>query len=344
MGPARQNVSSLAARKVDTNTSAIRSVLSTLAEIELPISQSSDDIDSGSVELLVKISPPVHVRIVPPTNLVVSAAAATTTTTTIRNNKFDDFMSAWTSLVGDPVLSKWIVVVLAISISLNGYLLKGIAAGMASGKGLGTKGGVRFLCSDGTEQQQEPEQVAAPTPVTVQSTVQRAASPVQAPLEVIIPIEAAGSKTNTSTGTTTPAAVVPTFTLDDVDRRLKARRLIIQRQSSFSGGPNTPPTTSPSESSSDNESPSFAANRTSSIVRTLEECTDIYENGPRPLSFTLSLMNDEELILLCQNGKIAAYALEKVLGSSELERAVRIRRALICEFHFLNLPPPFFFL
>ena len=38
------------------------------------------------------------------------------------------FMSSWSSLVGDPVVSKWIVCFLAVSVALNGYLLKGIAA------------------------------------------------------------------------------------------------------------------------------------------------------------------------------------------------------------------------
>ena len=68
-------------------------------------------------------------------------------------------------------------------------------------------------------------------------------------------------------------------------------------------------------------------------TRTLEECIEIYENGPKPVSVALSLLNDEEVIMLAQNGKIAPYALEKVLG--DLQRAVLIRRALICE------SPPF---
>jgi hydroxymethylglutaryl-CoA reductase (NADPH) len=71
-------------------------------------------------------------------------------------------------------------------------------------------------------------------------------------------------------------------------------------------------------------------------IRTLDECIDIFENGPtgRSLCDSLALLN-EEIILLSQNGKLAAYALEKVLGPAELERAVRIRRALICRFFFL---------
>jgi len=39
--------------------------------------------------------------------------------------------------------------------------------------------------------------------------------------------------------------------------------------------------------------------------------------------------SNDEVIMLAQNGKIQAYALEKVLG--DLEHAVTIRRALICK-------------
>jgi hypothetical protein len=42
------------------------------------------------------------------------------------------------------------------------------------------------------------------------------------------------------------------------------------------------------------------------------------------------LLNDEEVILMVQKGKIAAYALEKLL--KDHERAVAIRRALICTY------------
>lgn len=66
-------------------------------------------------------------------------------------------------------------------------------------------------------------------------------------------------------------------------------------------------------------------------VRSLSQCIEIFDNGPRPVSESLALLNDEEVIMLAQCGKIAAYSLEKVLGMNELERAVRIRRALICE-------------
>ncbi|CAO3623846.1 unnamed protein product [Mucor fragilis] len=55
------------------------------------------------------------------------------------------------------------------------------------------------------------------------------------------------------------------------------------------------------------------------VIRTLEECMQLTQT-PESLS-------DEEVIMLVQKGKMASYALEKVLG--DLERAVSIRRALI---------------
>ncbi|CAO3576664.1 unnamed protein product [Absidia cylindrospora] len=61
------------------------------------------------------------------------------------------------------------------------------------------------------------------------------------------------------------------------------------------------------------------SHNTSSIVRPVEECV--------PLMATPEELTDEEVVVLVQSGKMASYALEKVLG--DLERAVGIRRALI---------------
>ncbi|KAI7900617.1 3-hydroxy-3-methylglutaryl coenzyme A reductase [Cokeromyces recurvatus] len=61
------------------------------------------------------------------------------------------------------------------------------------------------------------------------------------------------------------------------------------------------------------------SHRHSNIMRTWEECVELIKK-PETLS-------DEEIIMLVQKDKMASYALEKVLG--DLERAVRIRRALI---------------
>lgn len=220
-------------------------------------------------------------------------------------------MSTWTRLVGDPVLSKWIVVFLAISISLNGYLLKGIAAGLVLPRLRRGSVGVRF--EGGEEGEDEVPAVLVKEEEVKGSALVRVERPllfpilppaplVVAPRPVVAPAPAPPSPTS--------APAMPTFTLEDVDRRLQASRMLL-----------TPPSSTSGESAVDEQR-----------VRTLEECIDVFENGPRPLSTSLALLNDEEVILLAQNGKIAAYALEKVLGMEHLERAVRVRRALVCTF------------
>ena len=246
-------------------------------------------------------------------------------------------MSTWTRLVGDPILSKWIVVVLAISISLNGYLLKGIASGVVGGRlaeslGVGfsgVKGAVRFEEAEednGVDREQwEGQIVVVPPEMDRDLKPERRLSP-----------EATRN--------------VASFKMEEVDRKLQtASRLKIQPKAVLAPvlPVDQPCTTSSSTttlvqatlsspsscSSSSDESPtSISSCIKMGPIRTLDECIDIFENGPRPLSDSLALLNDEEIILLSQKGRVAAYALEKVLGPAELERAVRIRRALICTF------------
>ncbi|CAG8515491.1 2053_t:CDS:2 [Funneliformis caledonium] len=60
-------------------------------------------------------------------------------------------------------------------------------------------------------------------------------------------------------------------------------------------------------------------------LRSVEQCIEILKSTA--LGAGPSELIDEEIILLVNNGKIAAYALEKVLRN--MERAVKIRRALI---------------
>ncbi|KAL1668643.1 hydroxymethylglutaryl-coenzyme A reductase-domain-containing protein [Schizophyllum commune] len=233
-----------------------------------------------------------------------------------------DLMTSLTRMVADPLLSKWIVILLAISVSLNGYLLKGIAAGLSKDYSLNSEG-VRFKSvergrSSGARIEEEKESVKLGNSITRQAAPPSV--PIPAPGASSAPATAQIPATGTPAVTVAPQPiyrpaplpVVPTFSLDDVDRKLQERKKL----QIMMGG---------SDSSSDDES----ADNTN--VRSLEECIEIFNNGPRPLSESLKLLNDEEIILLSQNGKIAAYALEKSLGLDKkgLERAVRIRRALI---------------
>lgn len=301
-------------RKVDITNPSIVNVLANLAEVDLS-TPLDNDIDNDT-DVVVKILPPVHVRVVPPPTV----PTVSRTSTTISGEMIDRFMTNWTRLVGDPVLSKWIVLVLAVSVALNGYLLKGIAEG--SGRGLQPQG-VRFrsIGSGKREQERKEEEEAAlvevqkpadsPKPPKPTLQERRHVAPLPAPLA--IPATPSGAK----------------FILDTVDAKLRQQEVAARHRSK------TPPP--PTSSASDGEAslPKETANelpaRSNELpARSLEECMDVFENGPRPVSLSLALLSDEEVILLAQHGKIAAYALEKLLGN--LDRAVFIRRALICEF------------
>lgn len=314
--PTPPHVAGVNVRKVDITASGIRSVLQSLVDASSVNFESSDgdatesDGDSTPFELLVKIPPPIYIRVLPPAYLLPARIGLLEgehlTGRGSTGEWLESFMSSWTRLVGDPILSKWIVVVLAISISLNGYLLKGIALGVGVrafgvvGRSGVVKGGVRFDEDEEVQQQSTAVVVAKLAP----------ASPTRGPTS---PAPAPSS--------------VATFSLEDVDRKLKAtKRLSSTSTKPSAAQPLSPSDSDPSSSSSENEGPQEAK---PDAVRSLEECVDIFENGPRPQSVALSMLNDEEVVLLAQHGKIAAYALEKVLGMDELERAVRIRRALI---------------
>jgi hydroxymethylglutaryl-CoA reductase (NADPH) len=301
------------ARKVDITAPGVRTVLNLFVE-----SESSPAETAPEIELLVKFSAPIYIQVIPPPIPLsnpahpypnpFSSSSGRTTSEFVEN-----FMSTWTRLVGDPVLSKCIIMVLAVSVSLNGYLLKGIAAGLA-GKGVLGKEGVRFVAGtpvgEGGAKAEAWSGAGAEDPITEPKPM----DVVAAPRSTVAPVPTR----------------VPKFMLEDLDQRLKAQGLTIRTPSS--------------SCSSDGETLASVDSDTGGMlepekvvqVRSLTECVDIFENGPRPVSVALPLLNDEEIVLLAQSGKIAAYALEKLLDDGsldnvKLERAVRIRRALICE-------------
>lgn len=299
------------APRVDYTSPLLSNVLTALAEAS---TSSSTD-----VSLYVKIAPPVHVRVIP------AILPAQPTASSLFNSNFEadvekagtgqvieNFMSSWTTLVGDPVMSKWIVVVLGISVALNGFLLKGIAAGT----GLPTRGSVRFRSRAGIkfhvpqaeeeeEKVKEEQVICEPVaPVVIMPsigpvpTVPAKVSVIpQAPVKEHLPVDVPRE----------PKRHILSLPVDlnTVDAKLEKERLHA-------------------------EALVRAERARTEETRSLAEIVDIFENGPRPVSASLSLLTDEEVVLLCQNGKIAAYALEKMLG--DFERAVVVRRALICEF------------
>lgn len=277
-------------RAVDISTPSVQHSLARLAAHH-----------DGS-QLLVRVSAPVHVRMVP----IISPHLHKESKIKGRDadDMIDNFMSSWTQLVGDPILSKWIVLLLGVSVALNGYLLKGISTGTGSTRIVQQALGVRFN-TDRVQEKQPAVSSTAPAPVSIIPEIRREDVVVYSSAPAIIrpvPIPAVRRP---------PSVNGISSLLDSVDQRLKAQ------QTSFTTGDG---------SDSQDEEPD--SKETSTPTRSLEECIDIFENGPRPVSVSLSLLNDEEVILLARNGKIQAYALEKVIG--DLERAVLIRRALIC--------------
>lgn len=285
--------------RVDYTSPALSEVLASLSEVH-----SGKTSTSTEASLYVKIAAPIHVRAVPvslqPQPTTLSSVAADIATYD-KAGIIENFMSSWTTFVGDPVMSKWIVVILGISVFLNGYLLKGIAAG----SGLPSrKVGVRFRSKSGFR-----IGGGARKPIDEDDEDKVAHAPV-APIIMasIGPVEAAPAPAAVSRPVTLevqrqhrPLVLSMPVDLTTVDAMLEKERLQAERM----------------ERAKNEE------------VRPLSELVDIFENGPRPVSASLALLTDEEVILLCQTGKIAAYALEKVLG--DLERAVSVRRALICE-------------
>ncbi|KAI0047708.1 hypothetical protein FA95DRAFT_1492178 [Auriscalpium vulgare] len=270
-------------RKVDITSPAIAHVLASLAQQQ----------SNSSKELLVKVYPQTYVRMVP-TPFVAPHKDAHRGPAGENDDMLDNFMSSWTRLVGDPILSKWIVLLLGVSVALNGYLLKGISTGTGSTRTMNPAQNVRFTSSSKNESAPTSTTVSAfPTGSRVESGITRSTAPLVKPMAVKLP------KNRSVNGISSM--------LDSVDIRLKAQKFT---------------TSDESDSPDDDEGKEGATG-----IRSLEECIDIFENGPRPVSVSLSLLNDEEVILLAQAGKIAAYSLEKVLG--DLERAVLIRRALI---------------
>ncbi|KAG9311752.1 hydroxymethylglutaryl-coenzyme A reductase-domain-containing protein [Chiua virens] len=241
------------------------------------------DITSPAIAgVLDTIAPPLHISVIPPGPARPRALFRS-------SELIENFMSGWTSFVGDPVISKWIVLVLAASVLLNGYLLRGIAEGAI--RGLQPQS-VRFRSLSVVKRERDVDEKVE-VPNVKATAIRRKPSFAVGPPK---PQPGDSGATNTPDSIPSPRveikpliAPVPIIVNKEnsgvsallLDMKLRAQSNVVDTKESRIDLPG----------------------------RSLEECIEIFENGPRP------------------NGKIAAYALEKVLG--DLERAVTIRRALI---------------
>lgn len=268
-------------RKVDIVSHPWVNVLSQLGEVV----QSSFDAEIN----------PMVVKVFPPTSLRMLSFAPTSV-------KLDGFITGWSTLLNDPALNKWIVFVLALSVFLNGYLLKGLTATAAR--------------TTIFKQEQTEAKVAKPqTTDTIfkkqEQTEAKAAKPQRTDNlgfagEVSSVPHSSSVRAGPQQQTHVPQMVAPVALPTPQFSRMPSPDANVQPVSVTISKP------SHIEPSGD--------------IRSFEECVEIFECR----SDGVNMLNDEEIILLSQKGKIAAYSLEKVLG--DLERAVRVRRALICEY------------
>ena len=253
--------------RVNISSTALSTILNRIGE----------EIPTG--ELVVKIHSPVHIRVADSVldrwSISSEDEEEEATDNGEKANRLEDFMSFWTTVVSDPVMSKWIVLVLAASVFLNGYLLKGLGSSPLQ-----------------RQQTQQPMPALLERALTKSPEYESSSTTTHDQKHANGPLP-----TNTTEGHsgTTPLPPLPALPSPDAEA-------------------DAPVAPEPVERRSDQEP-----------CRSLEECLQIFNSGPDGVQ----TLNNEEVIVLAQQGKIAAYALEKVLG--DLERAVFIRRALICK-------------
>ena len=260
----------------------------------------------------------------------------------------DSLMSGWTIIVGDPVISKWMSLALGISIFLNAYLLKGIATGNAAlsegnAAGAAAYAAARFigahLDSEAKAIEEHSErnrrrwssrgENGRPTvQVRGQSAdglsdyhsklAQMSAAHASSPLSKLAHDndKLATSKDAKAAGTGVHAVPAEAVKPDAMDAIKKPE---VAASSDGVGAVAAPEQRGQQIRLQD---ATYVGADGEPVVRPLEELVEIYAGGAGVFFLT-----DEEIITLSQNGKIAAYALEKVL--QDHERAVRVRRALV---------------
>ncbi|TDL14890.1 hypothetical protein BD410DRAFT_845641 [Rickenella mellea] len=294
--------------KVDITSPSVAAVLSSLAEAT----------DSNSTQLLVKVAPPVYVQGFPANPSLKNNSSLKDIGATKVAEVFEDFMSNWTRLVGDSVVSKWIVFGLTVSMALNAYILKGIGASAVFSQ----------VCRHGLE---FTDQSYIPSD---EGEGRREAHAAAMDVPSIENVRARGRGWGYDIGTTDDINQVEEKS-DQFRAQTKPRKRPVFMFGNSSESVNSDP--SPIEKP-DSEAPALchrqSSERNSEVsypasisddssaqeifspgCRTFEECVSIFECNQRPVTVSLSMLNNEEVITLAQAGKIQPYALEKTLGA-----------------------------
>ncbi|PLW54053.1 hypothetical protein PCANC_09463 [Puccinia coronata f. sp. avenae] len=365
-----------------------------------------DDKDSTKTQWIAQLSQPIEMRVARNSRFRQPSPQPGAKSTTSSLVFLDELMSSWTEFVGDPVMSKWIVIVLGLSVLLNAYLLKGIAistvdqtrrfrhrlsierartqaptsdedessentsdndhltpaeraarimlasttGGSLSIERLGSPDrnrkdhlAHRRRWSSGlmfTDQKQRPDLMVPDRAEFVNDCSLPKLDP--APEEEILSIRRESQLIKSQTDhlikpTCQQTSITPTLKGFGAagDKPVISLSLIDELGRTKDGGitPSEPvsgSTTATNTESNVCDSPLLVDEPTERVVmvlpnRSLEETLDIFNSSDPHLG--PSHLTDEEIVVLVQQGKVAAYALEKVL--KDFTRAVRIRRALI---------------
>jgi hydroxymethylglutaryl-CoA reductase (NADPH) len=271
----------------------------------------------------------------------------------------DSFMNAWSSLIGDPIVSKWIVITLAVSVSLNWYLLKGLASSLPSPFPSAVTFPSTTSFSEAPKMSRRWSGVGAADLASYEreriAEAENQGITIRRPIPLAVEIPESRRFPRSYERTEHSHTTLEQDTGDICVRGSPSHSEV-----SSATGPQTPP---PYAGSAGQQAPMIqpsphitangelnVAERLEAIVREtlpseniggiasidesqlsisrrpLKELFELYTENPA----NAKQMSDEEVIMLGQGGKLPASSLEKVLG--DFERAVRIRRALICAY------------
>lgn len=219
-------------------------------------------------------------------------------------NVLDNFMSGWSVIAGDPVISKWLSLALVISIFLNAYLLKGIATGNAAVADGNAAGAAAFAAARMIGAHLDREESSSPRKTFKEDTADERLSQYH---RTIAKAAQKQSKATTAENIRITKAVsapvtAPGHSQDATPQMAPEKDLTPQQVATLSLN--------------------GVSSDSSAEPRPLDEILQVYAEGAGVM-----LLSDEEMIILVQKGKLAGYALEKTLQDNE--RAVRIRRAVV---------------
>jgi NADP-dependent 3-hydroxy-3-methylglutaryl-CoA reductase len=117
-------------RRVDTSKPAIQAVLSAFNSQMNGTDSSKSILAKVNSDIVISVADLAFPESDPPQKQIMNKLSLLTeritSSPTTMKKVLSDFLDAWTLLVSDPLMSKWVVIVLGVSMVLNGLLLRGL--------------------------------------------------------------------------------------------------------------------------------------------------------------------------------------------------------------------------